>query len=252
MISGVWGQIMPTLNDGFRKNKRYDKAKGAKTRAKPAKNKYGPRWAKASAAFLKKNPLCAHHLDRGEVIEAKVTDHKKPHRGNDELFWDTANWEGLCVSCHNRKSASENRANAMPSLRPKWLKPALIPTILVCGPPGAGKHAYVKANAKVGAKVIDLPGLIESRGSFAEAIGVRNREAGVLGSAMASLNTEAWIIDPMPEGKIRRWWRDALGCSSLLLMRDAYDCGENKLAAEKWFREYSADFDDTEIWNYEF
>ncbi|ETR75060.1 endonuclease [Afipia sp. P52-10] len=30
-----------------------------------------------------------------------VCDHRKPHRGDERLFWDEANLQTLCQSCHN-------------------------------------------------------------------------------------------------------------------------------------------------------
>jgi len=40
--------------------------------------------------------------------KAVVVDHITPHRGNETLFWDKVNWQGLCLSCHSRKTLAEN------------------------------------------------------------------------------------------------------------------------------------------------
>ena len=32
---------------------------------------------------------------------ATVTNHKKPHKGNEALFWDSNNWEPVCKPCHD-------------------------------------------------------------------------------------------------------------------------------------------------------
>ncbi len=37
----------------------------------------------------------------GRVTAATVVDHIKPHRGDQKLFWDTANWQALCKPCHD-------------------------------------------------------------------------------------------------------------------------------------------------------
>lgn len=63
---------------------------------------YGSRWQKYRAAFLARNPLCAMHQQLGQVVPATVVDHIKPHRGDQSLFWDKANHQPLCESCHNR------------------------------------------------------------------------------------------------------------------------------------------------------
>jgi len=38
----------------------------------------------------------------GRVTAAAVVDHRVPHRGNQELFWDKNNWQSLCEDCHDR------------------------------------------------------------------------------------------------------------------------------------------------------
>ena len=40
---------------------------------------------------------------------ATIVDHKIPHRGNYELFWDSDNWQSLCKRCHDSgKKIKEN------------------------------------------------------------------------------------------------------------------------------------------------
>ncbi|WP_167622076.1 HNH endonuclease [Paracoccus sp. AK26] len=41
-----------------------------------------------------------------------VGDHKRPHRGNRELFFDRTNVQCMCADCHNRHKQREERANA--------------------------------------------------------------------------------------------------------------------------------------------
>lgn len=62
---------------------------------------YGSRWQKARATYLKAHPLCAEHMRRGQVVAATVVDHIVPHRGDQQLFWDKANWQSLCKRCHD-------------------------------------------------------------------------------------------------------------------------------------------------------
>lgn len=62
---------------------------------------YGGRWRKARETFLRRHPLCAEHGRRGQVVAASVVDHIVPHRGDQELFWDRANWQALCKPCHD-------------------------------------------------------------------------------------------------------------------------------------------------------
>jgi hypothetical protein len=44
----------------------------------------------------------------GLLTAATVVDHKKPHRGDPHLFWDETNWQGLCKSCHDRKTVHKD------------------------------------------------------------------------------------------------------------------------------------------------
>ena len=62
---------------------------------------YGNRWQKARATYLAKNPLCRMCADRGMIIKADVVDHITPHKGDQSLFWDKANWQSLCKPCHD-------------------------------------------------------------------------------------------------------------------------------------------------------
>lgn len=53
-------------------------------------------------SFLVRHPLCATCGAPAEVL-----DHITPHRGDMGLFWNQANWQGLCFLCHRRKTAQE-------------------------------------------------------------------------------------------------------------------------------------------------
>lgn len=70
---------------------------------------YGARWRKARETYLASHPLCAECLRRGRTTAARVVDHVVPHRGDQALFWDTANWQALCdftspYDCHGAKT----------------------------------------------------------------------------------------------------------------------------------------------------
>ncbi len=59
--------------------------------------------------------MCQWH---GHVTAATVVDHIVPHRGDNALFWDSANnWQSLCGPCHDRhkqrleKSGTESGCN---------------------------------------------------------------------------------------------------------------------------------------------
>ena len=70
---------------------------------------YGARWRRARRAFLARHPLCASCQPQARLAPATVVDHVVPHRGDPVLFWNEANWQGLCKPCHDAKTAREGR-----------------------------------------------------------------------------------------------------------------------------------------------
>ena len=52
--------------------------------------------------------MCVECEKQGRIVAASEVDHKVPHKGNSFLFWDRDNWQGLCKSCHSRKTMREN------------------------------------------------------------------------------------------------------------------------------------------------
>lgn len=75
---------------------------------------YGYKWQKAREGFLRSHPLCVMCQAQGVVTAATVVDHKTPHRGDQALFWDRANWQSLCATHHSRDKQREE-ARARPS-----------------------------------------------------------------------------------------------------------------------------------------
>jgi 5-methylcytosine-specific restriction protein A len=65
---------------------------------------YTSRWNNRRKAYLAKHPLCAECERNGRIVPATVVDHIVPHRGNDSLMWDEANWQALCKPCHDKKT----------------------------------------------------------------------------------------------------------------------------------------------------
>ena len=69
---------------------------------------YGRRWGKVRLAYLAEHPFCVHCEQEGEMTLATELDHIEPHRGKASLFWDTRNFQGLCVKHHGVKTATED------------------------------------------------------------------------------------------------------------------------------------------------
>lgn len=88
------------------------KAEHDRWRDSSTKRGYGKRWQKARASYLARHPLCKHCERAGITCAAVELDHVIPHRGDMKLFWDNKNWQGLCKSCHSRKTATEDSSFA--------------------------------------------------------------------------------------------------------------------------------------------
>lgn len=65
--------------------------------------RHSARFLSMRKAFLMRQPVC--NICKREP--SMVLDHIRPHRGDSYLFWSQTNWQGLCTTCHNRKTASE-------------------------------------------------------------------------------------------------------------------------------------------------
>lgn len=64
-------------------------------------------WRKARRRFLDKNPLCVVCYENDIVSVADVVDHIVPvNMGGEKL--EESNFQSMCTSCHNAKSAREN------------------------------------------------------------------------------------------------------------------------------------------------
>lgn len=72
------------------------KARHDRRRPSARQRGYNTEWQKARAAYLIAHPYCALCGN-----PASHVDHINPHRGDDALFWDRANWQALCAHCHN-------------------------------------------------------------------------------------------------------------------------------------------------------
>ena len=73
-----------------------------------ARRGYSSRWQKASKAYLRSHPLCVECMKLGRYTKATLVDHVVPHRGDQKLFWDQNNWQGLCARHHNVKTGRED------------------------------------------------------------------------------------------------------------------------------------------------
>ncbi len=99
-------------------------AKDRSERGTASERGYTSAWAKARLAYLHEHPLCVAHMEQGQIVQATVVDHIKPHRlwqakqsgdgkalaAAQKLFWDRSNWQALCKRCHDIKTVKEDGA----------------------------------------------------------------------------------------------------------------------------------------------
>ena len=66
------------------------------------------RWQRLRRRVLSEQPFCAMRAQRERCrLVATEVDHIKPHRGDRRLFFDRANLQPMCRSCHAQKTARE-------------------------------------------------------------------------------------------------------------------------------------------------
>lgn len=70
------------------------------------------RWGKLRWSVLIRDLFTCQMCGRVETdTSALVCDHRRPHRGNLDLFWDEENLQTLCVSpCHSKLKQREEQA----------------------------------------------------------------------------------------------------------------------------------------------
>lgn len=100
--------LCPNLTEGY-----YCEEHKSKMEYKPKQNEYkklysSSRWQDLRRYRLNIQPLCVECLKNHRITPATVVDHIKPHKGNEELFYDFNNLQPLCKPCHDRKTAKED------------------------------------------------------------------------------------------------------------------------------------------------
>jgi 5-methylcytosine-specific restriction protein A len=80
------------------------KARADSRRPSARQRGYTKEWEEAAKAFLAVYGSC-----RRCGAAASVVDHIKPHKGDQALFWNRANWQPLCTPCHSSAKQSEER-----------------------------------------------------------------------------------------------------------------------------------------------
>ncbi|MBN8957648.1 MAG: HNH endonuclease [Rhizobiales bacterium] len=81
------------------RNREYD---ARRRREKPWRRLYAtPRWRALRDAQLEAEPLCLRCKAANRLTPATVAHHKKPHKGDEVLFFDPNNVTSSCADCHD-------------------------------------------------------------------------------------------------------------------------------------------------------
>lgn len=77
---------------------------------KDRKKLYGTKdWYRLRYAQLQKQPLCEYCEQVGRVVAATIVDHIKPHKGDEELFFNSENLQSLCKQHHDSTKQKEEK-----------------------------------------------------------------------------------------------------------------------------------------------
>ena len=197
---------------------------------------------------LAKQPLCEMCERRGRTVPATIVHHRTPHRGDWAMFIDRttmvdvqslprlqrrkaqsgmdirmtlAQWlaERSPASVQHRQSHQ-----ALALQRARRNQPSAIPVVLVCGPPAAGKTAYVQQHRQAGDTVIDLDECEVRYGGRPW-----DTEITILHKAMAYRATmirglaekrkgTAYLIVGAPTADEHKEWKAALGAVTVVVI----------------------------------
>ena len=67
------------------------------------------RWKRRRRAHLQRFPLCAYCQAQGYTTAGAIVDHKIPHKGDVELFFNEENWQTLCKLHHDASKQKEEK-----------------------------------------------------------------------------------------------------------------------------------------------
>lgn len=158
---------------------------------------------------------------------------------------EIAGLQTLCASCHGKKTRREMHGRADDSrytMHPAWLKPSVIPVTLVCGPPAAGKNAYVDQHKGRHDLVVDVDAIASSMARttthawgvkwLPQAIRRRNAVLGTLSTDEARRYGRAWVLVGEPDAERRQWWVDTLGMVEVVVVETPADTCEARIATD--------------------
>ena len=195
-----------------------------KKRALPTWSK---QWRALRAVVLSLNPLCVECQRKGKFTPAIDVDHVDGNDSNN----DPGNLQGLCKSCHTRKTNREQGGYGNVQMHPDWMPKPACRLVVVCGPPGAGKSTYVRVHAGPSDTVIDTDVMSRemyqrplhqlTRTEFVHVFRERNHRVADLSTACAA--STAWLIATEGAAKKRMYW-ERLGADVVIIHPGVDEC----------------------------
>lgn len=187
----------------------------------------GARLQEVRAHLFRSEPLCRLCAAKGLVRVAEERDHIVPlaQGGTDS----DDNVQPLCKPCHREKSMAEairgrGAFGYGVQAMPKWMPRALVPVVVVCGPPASGKTTYVAERAAPGELILDLdvmaselsgkPLYHATREEAMAALRERNNRLSELARSPSCLR--AWLIVTAGTPEHREFWAGLYGQPTVL------------------------------------
>lgn len=214
---------------------RSKKDNGKQNPVEPGQPYYDRRWRAARKAFLAENPLCVRHKRQGRIVGATVVDHIVPHRGDKELFWNRSNWQALCKTCHDEKTATEDNA---------FTARTDFKVVIIAGAPGSGKSTMVKKQRKSGDIIIDLDAIASALSGFPEhhpkpsnvlslSLAVRNHLYKLVFSRDSSMRSAqtVWVITTQSSVTGRQAIAELVKADNIIVLDTPADICRERIAA---------------------
>lgn len=222
------------------------------------------RWKALRLRVLHNEPLCRMCTSRDLIVAAEVVDHIRPHRNDEQLFWDESNLQPLCYKCHALKTASETRAVA---LIPRVDKP-LCQVTMVAGAPGSGKSRLVEQKKGMLDLVIDLDQIVvdmlgvplhSALNATDLKVAMVERNRRLAGLVDIPRQRKVWFVTQAPRWSDRKLWKEILGCRTIVTecspeicakrCEDRPDGTDWEKLAKDWWMQYSTGWDDEVVRN---
>lgn len=188
------------------------------------------------------DPTTSIRCQKAEPFARIFADHIDEIKDGGSLF-DPANGRALCGSHHVTKTnIVRKQRSEIGATHPAWLRPSLVPLVIVAGPPASGKSTYVASHSTPADLILDLDVIAATlSGSTVHnwdrslwldrALRERNRLLGDLSTGPK--HTAAWLIVGEPEASKREWWASKLHPTEVIVVATPERTCEQRIIADE-------------------